>query len=284
MTATVSTRTSDTGTHALPDSAKPAVRVTQARVLRSEWTKFRSLRSTVWTLLIAVVLTIGIGALFSAVTASQYHTFDRADQLSFDPTAVSLNGTVFSQLAIGVLGVLLMSGEYSTGMIRSSLTAVPRRLPVLWAKLAVFAGITFVVTLIASFVSFLLGQALLSGHHLDASLSDPGALRSVIGAALYVTVAGLIGVAVGALLRNTAAGISTFVGAFFVVPPLLQLLPSSWSSHFVQYLPSNAGSALYGGDHRLDNALAPWTGFAVLCAWAVVLIGLAAWRLRSKDA
>jgi ABC-2 type transport system permease protein len=123
----------------------------------------------------------------------------------------------FAQLAIGVLGVLLISGEYSTGMIRSSLTVVPRRLPVLWAKLGVFAGAVFGVTLVTSFVSFFLGQALLSSHHLNVAISAPGALRSVIGTALYATVAGMIGMALGALLRNTAAGISTFVAVLAAV-------------------------------------------------------------------
>jgi hypothetical protein len=265
-------------------TAGQTIRVTQPRVLLSEWTKFRSLRSTVWTLLSAVVLSIGIGALFSAVTASQYHTFSPADKASFDPIATSLNGMLFAELAIGVLGVLLISGEYSTGMIRSSLAVVPRRLPMLWAKLGVFAGAVFTLTLVTSFVSFFLGQALLSSHHLNVAISAPGALRSVIGAALYATVAGMTGMALGALLRNTAAGISTFVAVFFVIPPLTGLLPASWSSHFVQYLPSNAGEVLFGGARGLAHPLAPWTGFGVLCSYAVVLIGFAAWRLRRSDA
>lgn len=267
-----------------PATGPQALRVTQARVVLSEWTKFRSLRSTVWTLLAAVVLSIGIGALFSAVSASQYHTFSPADRASFNPISTSLNGMLFAQLAIGVLGVLLISGEYSTGMIRASLTVVPKRLPMLWAKLVVFAGVVFTLTLVTSFVSFFLGQALLSSHHLNASISAPGALRSVIGAALYATVAGMIGMALGGILRNTAAGISTFVAAFFVIPPLTDLLPSSWSSHFVQYLPSNAGEVLFGGGRDLAHPLAPWAGFGVLCAYAVVLIALAAWRLRRADA
>ena len=203
-----------------PAAGQQTLRVTQPRVLLSEWTKFRSLRSTMWTLLTAVVLTIGIGALFSAVTANQYHTFSAADKASFNPVTTSLNGILFSQLAIGVLGVLLISGEYSTGMIRSSLTAVPRRLPVLWAKLGVFAGVAFAVMLVTSFVSFFVGQALLSSHHLGVSISAPNALRDVIGAALYVTVAGIIGMTLGALMRNTAAGISTMVAVFFVLPPV----------------------------------------------------------------
>ena len=188
------------------------LKVTQARVLISEFTKFRTVRSTVWTLLVAVVLMIGLSTLFAAVTASQYHTFGPADRASFNPVSTSLGGMMFAVVAFGVLGVLMISGEYSTGMIRSSLTAVPRRLPVLWGKLAVFAGVIFSVSLVASFISFFLGQALLNSHQLGVSITAPGALRSVIGAALYVTVAGMIGVALGALFRNTAAGIATFAG------------------------------------------------------------------------
>ena len=256
------------------------LRVTQVRVLFSEWTKFRSLRSTVSTLLIAVVVMIGLGAMFAAITASQATGFEPG------ATAIStsLTGTFFAQLAVGVLGVLLITGEYSTGMIRSSLTVVPSRLPMLWGKLAVFAGTVFLTMLAASFTSFFVGQALLSGHHLDASLSDPGALRAVFGAALYLTVAGLTATAIGALLRNTAGAITTFVAVFFVFPPLTNLLPTSLTDHFVQYLPSNAGAVLLDGTFGVANPLTPWTGFTVMCGYAVVLIGLAAWRLCRVDA
>jgi ABC-2 type transport system permease protein len=262
----------------------PALKVTQGRVLLSEFTKFRSLRSTMWTLLAAVVLMIGLGALFSAVTASQYHTFNWAEKAAFNPVTTSLNGVIFAVVAFGVLGVLLTGGEYSTGMIRSSLTAVPRRLPVLWGKVAVFAGSIFSVSLAATFISFFLGQALLSSHHLGLSITAHDALQSVIGAALYVTVAGLIGLALGALLRNTAAGIATFTALFFVIPLLATLLPASISDHLAQYLPSNAGSVIWGGAAYVPNALSPWTGFALLCGYAAVLTGAAAWRLRRSDA
>jgi hypothetical protein len=154
----------------------------------------------------------------------------------------------------------------------------------LWGKLAVFAGVIFPISLIASLISFYLGQALLNSHHLGVSITAPGALRSVIGAALYITVAGMIGVALGALFRNTAAGIATFAGVFFVIPPLADLLPASVSGHVAPYLPSNAGEVLWGGANGLNNALAPWTGFALLCGYAVVLIAAAAWRLRRSDA
>lgn len=262
----------------------PALKVTQRRVLLSEFTKFRSLRSTMWTLLAAVELMIGLGALFSGLNASQYHTFNAAERAAFNPVTTSLSGVSFAVVAFGVLGVLLTGGEYSTGMIRSSLTAVPRRLPVLWGKVAVFAGSIFSVSLLASFISFFLGQALLSSHHLGVPVTAHDALRSVIGAALYVTVAGLIGLALGALLRNTAAGIAIFASAFFVIPLLATLLPASISDHLAPYLPSNAGGVVWGGAAFVPNALSPWTGFALLCGYAAVLIGAGAWRLRRSDA
>jgi ABC-2 type transport system permease protein len=261
------------------------LKVTQARVARSELTKFISLRSSVITLAVAVALTAGIGTLFSAVTASQYHTFSAADRLNFNPVSTSLNGTFFAQLAVGVLGVLFITGEYHTGMIRSSLTAVPRRLPVLWGKLAVFTGIALVVTLLSSFAAFFLGQAMFSGHHLQASLSTPGALRMVVGSALYVTVVGIMGIAIGTLLRSTAAAISTLVGLFFVLPIIVQLLPSSLTDHFVQYLPSDAGQALWSTSHMGSGpVLSPWSGFSVMCLWAAGMVVLAALRLRASDA
>lgn len=258
------------------------LKVTQRRILRSEWTKFRSIRSTVWTLLIAVALMIGVSALFASVVANQYHTFNAADRASFSAAATSLAGFTLAQLAVGVLGVLLISGEYSTGMIRASLTAVPRRLPVLWSKLTVFAGVVFTLSMIAAVISFFVGQTLLASHHLSVGLTAPGALRSVVGAALYVTVAGLIGLALGALLRNTAASISAFVGVFFVIPQLTPLLPSSISTNLNPYLPSNAGAALFGAGPA--HALSPWLGLVVFCGYAIALIAAAAYRLQRGDA
>ena len=188
-------------------------------------------------------------------------------------------------IAFGVLGVLMISGEYSTGMIRSSLTAVPRRLPVLWGKLAVFAGAVFPVSLVASFVSFFLGQALLSGHHLGVSITAPGALRSVIGAALYVTVAGLIGRRPGRAAAQHRGRRS---------PPSRACSSSSrrWptccpprsATTWPSTCPPTPGEVLWGGAHGVHHALSPWTGFALLCGYAVVLIAAAAWRLRRADA
>lgn len=271
-----------TATAPAPVTGYPGMRVTQGRVIRSEWTKFRSLRSSKVTLLVAVVLTIGLGALISAVTAAHYTDMRAARRAAFDPIVTSLNGVNIAQLAVGVLGVLLISGEYATGMIRSSLTAVPERLPVLWAKITVFTVIVGIASIASTVIAFFLGQSLLSGKTPSAGISDPGALRMVIGAGVYLLLVGLVGIALGALLRNTAAGISSLVALFFVIPPIMGLLPQSWSDTIGPYLPSNAGEAFWG---RPDTAhLSPWVGFAVLCGWTIVAVALAAVRLKRSDA
>ena len=267
-----------------PTSGLPELKVTQLRVLRSEWTKFRSLRSTVWTLLTALVLMIGIGALFSAVSASQYHTFSPAQMASFDPISVSLAGTTFAVIAFGVLGVLTMSGEYGTGMIRSSLTVVPRRLPVLWAKLGVFAG----VVLAASAGRQLRRLLARAGA---AQRPPPGRVHHLPGRAQVGHRGGALHHGVRPDRRHPRGAVQEHRGGhrhlhrvFFVLPPLASLLPSSIGDHLTKYLPSNAGSAIFGGTDGVSNALSPWTGFAVLCGYAVILIAAAAWRLRHSDA
>ncbi|MBT0771854.1 ABC transporter permease subunit [Kineosporia sp. J2-2] len=274
MTATPLVRTAPTGT--------TGIRVTQARVIHSEWIKFRSVRSSLWTLAAGVVLLVGLSALIGSVTMSQWDSLDEATRASLDPVALATSGSTFAQLATGVLAVLMITGEYTTGMIRASLTVVPRRLPVLWAKLAVFSAVTFVVTLISSFAAFFVSQAVVSGHGLSVPITDGDALRAVFGLAFYLTVAGIVAMALGALLRTTAAGISTLVAVFLVIPPLVSLLPASVSGDLVKYLPSSAGQAMFGTGGG-DGSLSPGTGALVFCAYAVVLVAVAAWRLRRTD-
>ncbi|MFC3572313.1 ABC transporter permease subunit [Streptomyces yaanensis] len=257
--------------------------VTQLRVIHSEWIKLRSLRSTLFTLLAAVVAMTGLGCLFSYFTAARWDNLPPQERLAFDPTLVSLRGIYLAQLAIGVLGVLVVTGEYATGMIRASLSAVPRRLPVLWAKALVYAAVAGVLMTVAALAAFLLGQATLSGHHLGTSLSAPGVPRAVLGAGLYLTVVGLIGVALGALIRNTAGGIATLFGVLLVLPALAQALPSSWLDAINPYLPSTAGQGLIH-IHQQPHTLAPWTGFAVFCLYALVALAGAGVALKRRDA
>lgn len=257
--------------------------VTQLRVLHSEWIKLRTLRSTFFTLVAAVGAMIGFGLLFCAVTANRWTHMDAREQLRFNPAEVSLRGFFLAQLAIGVLGVLLVSGEYATGMIRATLSAVPRRLPVLWAKAAVYTAVTFVSMTVAALIAFLAGQAILSSQHIGTSLNAPGVTRMVLGAGLYLTVVGLLGIAIGTLVRSTAGGIATLFGLLMVLPLLAEALPSSWADHINQYLPGNAGQALMAA-HQEAHTLSPWTGFAVFCLYAAVALAGAAVSLKRRDA
>jgi ABC-2 type transport system permease protein len=254
--------------------------VTGVRVVRSEWTKLRALRSTWYCALIAVVLIVGLGVVIAASGTKHKVSpqFPAATAVS-----VSLLGVLFAQLVIGALGVLVFSGEYGSGMIRASLAVVPSRLPVLWAKLVVLAGLVLPVTLLATVAEFFAVTALDSSRGAAAiSLTDPGVLRTVVGAALYLSVAAVIGVALGGILRKTAAGLSVFTAVFIVAPIVVPYLPHAISG-LGRYLPSSAGGALWG-QPLSAHPLSPWTGFAVLCGYAAVLVVLAAWRLRRADA
>jgi ABC-2 type transport system permease protein len=265
-----------------PPAYDAAQRVSQARVVRSEWTKLRSLPSTAWSLLTTVVLIVGFGAVYALVRVTRPPR-EPASLSAFDPTAISLTGVQLAQLAIGVLGVLLITGEYSTGMIRSSLTAVPGRLPVLWGKAIVYALTTLTLCLPATFGAFLVGQSILSAEHLDTTLGHPGAVRAMLGSALYLTAVGLLGLGLGALLRNTAAAISSLFGLLFALQIIVEFLPEAWSDVVYKYLPTPAGTAVT--TVRPDpTLLAPWTGLGVFCLYAAVVLGLAAWQLRRRDA
>lgn len=259
-----------------------AGRVTQSRVARSEWTKLRSVRSTRWSLLITLLLIIGIGILVCTIFESRWPHLSPDDRARFHPLRVSLAGVNFAQLSIGVLGVLSITAEYSTGMIRASLSAVPKRLPVLWGKALVFGAVAFVVSLPAVFIVFFAGQAILSGQHINISISHPGVVRALFGAPLYLTVMGLFGFGLGAIIRSTAGGISALAAIVFVLPPIVGLFPTSFSNSVDPYLPSNAGGAIWTITPD-PNTLAPWTGFAVFCAYAAVAIAIAAILMVRRD-
>jgi ABC-2 type transport system permease protein len=262
-------------------------RVTQMRVALSEWTKLRTVRSTRYSLLAAVAMTIGFAIIPALVNANRWNTMSTIDKAGFNPLETSLIGVSIAQLAIGVLGVLVISGEYSTGMIRSTFAAVPKRLPVLWGKAGVFGLVTFVLTLPSTVIAFFAAQAILKGHSFNGhdialSFSDPGVARAVIGGALYLTVAGLFGLGLGAILRSTAGGISAFAGVLFVLPPLMNVLPASWNDAISPYLPSNAGTAIMQTGNPA-HTLAPWTGLGVFAAYTAIVMAIAAIQLRRRD-
>jgi ABC-type transport system involved in multi-copper enzyme maturation permease subunit len=260
-------------------------KVTQLRVLNSEWIKLKTLRSTFWTLFAAIVATIGLGLLFSWGFATRVgdHARPIGDAATMAVT-VPLRPYVIAQLAVGVLGVMVITGEYSTGMIRATLSAVPGRLPVLWAKAVVFSVVVLILMEIVSFVTFFGGEAILSSQHVQATLSSPQALRIVTGVGLYLTVVGLLGTALGTIIRSTAGAIAALFGILLVLPVLGEVLNlTSWGKHITPYLPSNAGGDL------LTNApdpgsLGPWTGFGVFVLYTVIAMVVAAYLLKRRDA
>jgi ABC-2 type transport system permease protein len=277
----MSTLTADV-TRSPASSAGVAVRpVTLARVVRSEWIKMRSLRSTTLTLLAGVGTLVVAGWLVGWAT-NHYWSTKRPDELaSFNPIDTSLAGYNLAQLAVVVLGVLLVTGEYATGMIRATLAAVPQRLPVLWAKAAVYAAVTFVLMLAAAFAAFLGSQAFMGAH--GTTLSATGAVHSVVGVAGYLTLIGAFAVAVGFIIRSTAGAIATLFGLLLVVPGIGMLLPSSWQHHLLPYLPSNAGSSMTGTHVGLGN-LSATAGLLVLLAWVAAALACAALLLKRRDA
>jgi ABC-2 type transport system permease protein len=268
-----------------PAARRPEYKVTGRRVLRSEWAKLWSLRSTWITLGVGLLFLIAFGLIAAARYKSSVTSGRQLDPDFADATGLSLSlfGVALAQLALGVLGVLVTAGEYSTGMIRSTLAAVPKRLPVLWSKVTVFGVVAFLIALAGAFVTFLIGSGILSGTPAALTISDSGVVRSLLGAAVYLGLVGVIGAALGALLRSIAGGISVLVAALMLVPGLISLLPASWHNSIQPYLPSVAGESMFAL-HKAAHTLSPGAGLAVFAGWTVLLVAAAAWRLKRTDA
>jgi ABC-type transport system involved in multi-copper enzyme maturation permease subunit len=264
----------------------PSAATAFGRLLLAEWTKLRTVRSTLWSLVLLVVLTLGFTILITSVVSAQWAKTDPASraQVIADPTSTILGaGFQLSQLTVCVLGVLVIASEYSTGMIRSSVLAAPKRLPILASKALVFAAAVFVVGELVAFPAFFIGAAILHSHA-PVSLSDPGVFRAVVGAGLYLTVLGVFALAIGAIVRHTAGAITGVIGLVLVIEPLTQILPGSIGKHVHAYMPSEAGK-LVGQAHRATNdLLGPWQGFAVFCGWTAVLLAVAAVLMLRRDA
>jgi len=274
-------------------------------LMMGEWTKIRSVRSTPWTLVIFTVVSLGLTGLFTWLTLNALNNGRngaRSSGIITDPVSFILGtGLGLGQLAICVLGALVITAEYSSGTIRASLLAVPRRYPVILAKALVFAALVFVVGEIVAFASFYIGVALVNGHvvtlhgtigghavtahhTITVSLSQPGVLRAVFGAGLYLTVLGLFALAIGGLIRHTAGAITAVIGMVLVIFPLAGLLPDSWGAHVHAYLPTVAGQLITADKHQSGQLLSPWQGFGVFCAWTALLLGAAIFLLQERDA
>jgi ABC-type transport system involved in multi-copper enzyme maturation permease subunit len=263
---------------ARPDAA--AQPVTLRRVIRSEWIKFWTLRST-WAVLGAAV--VGMLVLALVVAYNTRHLTSNLQANDIAPSA-TLQGYFLGELLIGALGVLFVSGEYSTGMIRSTLVAVPRRLPVLWAKLVVFVTITAVSMITVSIVAFVSAQAVLSHYRTGFSLSDPGVLRVVIGTGVYLTLVGVIGAALGWIVRSTPGALVTYFAIVLVLPLLFGEALGNWGKQVAQFLPDQAGASFSTSIPESSYSLSPWVGLLVLVGWAAVALAIAAGVLRRRDA
>ena len=274
-----------------PAAPTPAVdaarRVGFSHLLMSEWTKIRSVRSTVWTLIIFAVVSLGLTGLITWLTIRALNSGragENSGGIAADPVNFILGtGLGLGQLAICVLGVLVITSEYSSGTIRASLMATPRRYPVLIAKGLVFSALVFVIGEAVAFGSFFIGAAIVHSHF-PVSLSQPNVTRAVIGSGLYLTVLGLFALAIGSLIRHTAGAVTTVIGLVLVIFNLTSLLPSSWGAHIHAYMPTVAGLLVTQDKEQAGQLLSAWQGFGVFCAWTALLLIIGGYLLQRRDA
>lgn len=253
--------------------------------LRSEWTKISSLRSTVVTLFATMAVTVGLSSLFSWGATHRFLRPGAHVPPGFDPVRASLFGLIFGQLVIAVIGAMTVTSEYGTGMIRTSLTAQPRRTVTLTAKFAVFAVVALITGLVSSFASFFIGQHFFAALNLGTSIGAPNALRAVIGGALFLTVAGLLAFGLGTILRHTAGAITAAVGILFVSFILYQFLPDDWAADAQRWVPFFAGSGVWTAKPEPGlHVWGPWVEFAVFAGYAAIALIVGAVMFHRRDA
>lgn len=269
-----------TATASLPRT----VRLSGGGILRSEWIKLRSLRSTVWSYAIVVFVSLALAALMSAtIKLDGAGAIPAADQARLVLQA-STFGVFFGQLIVAVLGVLVISGEYSTGMIRSSLTAVPRRLPALWAKAVVLFVTTFVVAAVSTLGAYLVASPILAGKGISANLLESGILLNLLAAALYLALVAVFALGLGTILRSSAGGIAAALGTLLVLPTIIQVIPATWATDLLPYLISSAGINMFGMNSFSTTALEPWADLLIVLGWVTVSLAGAALLLKRRDA
>jgi ABC-2 type transport system permease protein len=250
---------------------------------RSEWTKLRTVRSTIWALVATVVFMLGFSVLFPALEVSRWDQRTPVEVAGFDPSLYSFAGINLAQASIGVLGVLVMTSEYARNAIRLTFAATPQRGILLGAKVAAFSGAIALVGILSCLPAFLIGQAIFGPRHGGLSIADPDSVRVIAAAALYLVLIGLIGIAVGALVRHTAAAIAILFVMLLVVPGLVSPLPRPWNDNVMKFLPSSAGTAM-GAVVDAPSILSPLAGFVVLMAYTVAILGFAGLAISRRDA
>lgn len=260
-----------------------------ASAVRMEWLKLRSLRSSRWITLIIVASVIGVGIAVLIYYPDHWAQMSAASKAHFDPTNSGYAGMAIAQLAVGVAGVLVITGEYSSGSIRSTLAAIPNRPLLLTAKALVFGTAALIVGEFTSLGSFFVSQYIvLSAPAPHASLGQPAVLRAVLMLGAYLALIGLIGLGLGAIIRHTAGAIAAMVAVVLAAPMLLQLFPASVHNAGGKYLPMMIAENSLGGvvpaAHSLPSWLPPWPGLGLLCGYAAVLLLLGGWQLSRRDA
>lgn len=269
--------------------AKPAPLSTSARMselnrlMKAEWIKLRSLRSSKWTMFALVVVTLGLGALFSALTAHHWSHVSAHDRATFDPTNESLAGAAFGELAVAVFGVLAITGEFASGTIRASVAAAPRRTPLLIAKAIVYGGVVLAVSEVISFASYFIGMALFSGHTPISHLGDPGVVRAIALTGAYEAIVCLIALGIGTALRHTAGAISALVALLIVLPSVLAALPTSAQNALERFMPEQIAGSSTGAVLPEAHYFGPWTGFGMLLLYAAIAMGIGMWRFARHD-
>ena len=263
--------------------AAPAGRYGLADLVRCEWTKLRTVRSTLWTLGATALVGLAASGIATGVTRAHWARMTATNRASFHPIEVSLIGVdLGGTLLLGIFGILVVSSEYATGTIRATLAAAPRRPMVLAAKVLVLGAVTLVAADLVAFASFLIGQALLTAPASRAALASPVALRATAGIGLYLGVVALFGLGTGVLVRHTAGAISAYAGVILVLPILVSALPGRLQYAIERLLPLEIGSAMI--NNASPDGFGPWTGFAVLCGYTALLLGLGAVVLVRRDA
>ncbi|TQM64289.1 ABC transporter permease [Humibacillus xanthopallidus] len=279
--------TSEGSVTATPRAVAGGYRMTWPRVVRSEWIRFVTVRANLWTLASLVVVMVGIGLIAAGTSTGSVSApgpaGGRPGFSGTDPLTIVLAGQTLAVLVIGVLGVLVGVREYGSGMVRTTMAAVPRRLPVLAARIVVFVAVTGLVVLVSTVGAYLGGTAVLeNGGAATAAWSDPGVPRAVLGTAAYLVGIGIIGICLGMLTRSIGFGVGSLIGLILVVPGFASLLlPDDWKDA-VGYLPSQAGSAFTTITTR-DNLLSPGNGAVVYAVWLVGAVAAAAVALRRRD-
>jgi ABC-2 type transport system permease protein len=276
----MSITTTDNATSA---AATPAGRYGIVDLLRSEWTKLRTVRSTIWTLGTTILVGLGASGVATGFTRAHWMTESASDRAAFNPVEVSLMGAYLGgTLLLGILGILVVSSEYATGTIRATLATAPRRPMVLAAKVLVFGGLALAAAEFAAFCSFLLGEALLTSRAKHATLASPGALRAVAGIGLFLCIVAVLALGIAVLVRHTAGAISAYVGVILVLPLIAEAFPGSLQHQIERLLPVEIGAAMIG--NPAPDALGPWTGFLVLCGYTALILAIGTVVLVRRDA